>query len=302
MNKLNSIKLILFSLFLLNLAILIPSYVTVAQPANNQDEMIPRKIVERLLRLNRVDYYRGGRSQLLIGKVPDNLPVEIPQPAQAEILGSIKRSEDYYEIALDIPQSATQVKSFYENQLTQKGWKQQEDMSPKRAFATSITQIDENLNYCKSEKGPALQLNLNQSEDTFTEVSISLNTNQSDSTCRYLIRGLPFSFTKTPILKPPANTTVIPKPIGGFSSEFSNSMATLESQLTLEQLHQHYMNQMQQAGWQKIADTKNIQTTLSMWSLKDKDNNNWQGIMTIKPIEGNQKQYLANLIIMQDKL
>jgi hypothetical protein len=33
-------------------------------------------------------------------------------------------------------------------------------------------------------------------------------------------------------------------------------MATLESELNLEQLNQHYINQMQQAGWTKMADTK----------------------------------------------
>ncbi|MEM9922204.1 MAG: hypothetical protein AAF915_00360 [Cyanobacteria bacterium P01_D01_bin.50] len=301
MKKLHSLKLLVLPLLILKSVIIISTLVAVAESPNNDNEMVPRQIVERLLRLNRIDFYRGGKSQLIIGKLPDKLPVEIPQPLESQVLGSIIRGEYSYEIALDTPQSAAQVKSFYQNQLTDKGWKQQEDMSPKRAFAISASDIDENLNYCKSEKGPLLTLNLNQSENTPTEVSISLNTNESGSSCRFLIRGLPFNFAKTPILKPPANTKVIPKPIGGFSSEMSNSMATLETQLNLQQLNQHYMNQMQKAGWEKMPDTKNTQTTLSMWLLKDKDNLKWQGIMSIKPVEGKSGQYLANLILIQEK-
>lgn len=289
MNKLNFLTLILLP-FIILLAIAIPSRVAVAEPANNDNEMISTKVVERLLRLNRMDFYIGRKSQVLIGKLPDDLQVEIPQPSDADIVGSIKKGEDFYEIALDVPAAATQVKSFYETQLNQKGWKQQEDMSPKRAFATSATQIDENLSYCKSNKGPLLQLNINQPENNPTEVSISLNTDETNSSCRYLIGGLPFSFAKTPILKPPANTKVTPKQVGGFSSEMSNSMANLESQLNLEQLNKHYISQMQQAGWTKMADAQNNQAAFSMWLLKDKDNISWQGMMSIKPIEGKSEQ------------
>ena len=300
MNKLNLLTLFFFPLVIL-LAIAIPTRVAVAESVNNDDEMIPTKVVERLLRLNRVDFYRGRKSQIVIGKFPDDLQIEIPQPSKAEIVGSIKRGEDIYEIALDIPVAAPQVKSFYENQLIEKEWKQQEDMSPKRAFATSATQVEENLSFCKSEKGPLLQLNINQSENNFTEVSISLNTDESNSSCRFLIRGLPFSFAKTPILKPPANTKVTPKQAGGMSSEMSHSMANLESQLNLQQLNQHYISQMQEAGWTKMTDGQNNQAAFSMWSLKDKDNISWQGMMSIKPVEAKSEQYLANLVVMQDK-
>ena len=80
MNKLNLLTLFFFPLVIL-LAIAIPTRVAVAETANNNDdEMIPTKIAERLLRLNRVDFYRGIKSNIIVGKLPDNLPVEIPQP------------------------------------------------------------------------------------------------------------------------------------------------------------------------------------------------------------------------------
>ena len=157
------------------------------------------------------------------------------------------------------------------------------------------------MSFCKSEKGPLLQLNINQSENNLTEVGVSLNTDESNSSCRYLIGGLPFSFVKTPTLRPPANTKVTPKQIGGFSSEMSNSMANLESQLNIQQLNQHYISQMQEAGWTKMANAQNNQAAFSMWSLKDKDNISWQGMMSIKPVEGELEQYLANLVVMQEK-
>lgn len=87
MNKLNLLTLFLFPLIIL-LAIAIPTRVAVAEPTNDNDnEMIPRKVLERLLKLNRVDFYQGRKSKIIIGKLPDDLQVEIPQPAESEILG-----------------------------------------------------------------------------------------------------------------------------------------------------------------------------------------------------------------------
>ena len=159
MNKLKSLKIIALLLTLKSIT-LIPSPIAIAETPNNDDEMIPRGVVERLLRLNIVDFM-GVEKQLLLGKLPDNLPVEIPRPANSQIVGTIQRGKDNYQIELDIPQSATQVESFYENQLTQKGWKQQRQPSPQQAFATSVNQANKNLGYCKSEKGPSINLSIN---------------------------------------------------------------------------------------------------------------------------------------------
>lgn len=175
MNQLHSLKLFAL-LLILKSTILLPTPTAVAETPND-DEMIPRGVVERLLRLNIPDFM-GVEKELLIGKLPGNLPVEIPQPTNTQIIGTIQRGKDNYQIELDIPQPATQVESFYQSQLTSKGWKQQKQPSPQQAFATTANQSNQNIGYCKSEKGPSINLSISQSEKTSTAVSIGLSTDK----------------------------------------------------------------------------------------------------------------------------
>jgi hypothetical protein len=299
MNQLHALKLFAL-LLILKSTILIPTPTAVAETPND-DEMIPRGIVERLLRLNIPDFM-GVEKQLLIGKLPDNLPVEIPQPANTQVVGTVQRGKDNYQIELNVPQSADQVESFYEKQLIQQGWKQQKQPSPQQAFATSANESKKNMSYCKSEKGPSLNLNVSQSDNNDTAVSIGLDNDTNYSFCRYLSGSLPFEILEVPSLKPPENTKVIPNPMRTFSSEMSDSKATLESQLNLEKLSQHYINQMQQAGWTKTTDAKDAEINLSIWTFKGEGDVTWQGIMRIKPVKGKSGNYSANLLILQDKI
>ena len=299
MKKLQSLKLLAL-LLTLKSTILIPTPIATAETPNNGDEMIPRGVVERLLRLNIADFM-GVEKQLILGKLPDNLPLEIPQPANTQVVATIQRGKDNYQIELDVPQSAAQVESLYENQLTQKGWKQQKQPSPQQAFATSASEANKSIGYCESEKGPSINLTISQSEKASTAVSIGLSTDKNNHFCRYISGGSPFDIVEVPSLKPPENTKVIPNPMRTFSSEMSNSKVTLESQLNMEQLNQHYINEMQQAGWRKTADTKDNQTNLSIWTIKGAEDVTWEAIMRIKPVEDKSGQYSANLLILQDK-
>jgi hypothetical protein len=295
MKRLHLIKLILLPLIILNSTIVIP--IAVAETPNNDDEMISRRLVERLLNPSMLE-----ESELIIGKLPDNLFIQIPQPSKSQILGTMIRGKSSYQIELNAPQSATEVKSFYQTQLTAAGWKNSQIISPpKPAFVTSENQSNENLGFCNSEKGALVHLKFNQYEDNSTEISLFLNqVKQPNFSCPQSNIGLPFAHI--PSLKPPANTKVTPRLTGNISPQTSNSVATLESNLTIEQLNQHYMNQMQQAGWTKTGDTKNAQTIFSIWGFKDQENRIWQGVMSLKPIEGKSGQYFASLILTQEEL
>jgi len=128
-----------------------------------------------------------------------------------------------------------------------------------------------------------------------------LSTNKNNHFCRYISGNSPFDVVEVPSLKPPENTKVIPNPMRTFSPEMSNSKVTLESQLNIEQLNQHYTNEMQQAGWIKTTDVKDSQVNLSIWTFKGQEDVSWEGIMRFKPIEGKSGQYSANLMILQEK-
>lgn len=294
MNKLKSLKLFLL-LLIVKSTVTISTTVAVAETKNSNEKMIPQRLVERLLNRS-----AGENSRILQGKLPEDLRIQIPQTPQTQILGSIERGKYSYQIELNTPQSLQEIESFYQNKLINSGWKKVHIPAPPQpAFLESEKQTNVMLGFCNLKERALLNMKLNELENNSTEVTLLVHTpNPMTFSCPQFNTDLSSS---TPKLKPPKNTKVTPNQIGIPGTRVSNSTAKIESELNIAQLNQHYINQMEQAGWKKIADTKSNQTMLSMWTFKGEKNSNWQGIITLKPIGGKSGEYFVNLILTEEQ-
>ncbi len=63
---------------------------------------------------------RPQNPQLLVGRLPENLPVEIPQPEGSRLLGSLMRNPEIVDVVLDVPSLqnvlSASIKSVYRRQ------------------------------------------------------------------------------------------------------------------------------------------------------------------------------------------
>ncbi|BDA70543.1 hypothetical protein CAL7716_047090 [Calothrix sp. PCC 7716] len=64
-------------------------------------------------------------------------------------------------------------------------------------------------------------------------------------------------------------------------------------------LANHYIQQLEKAGWEKIDNGQSNSSSWSTWKFKDEKGQNWQGLMSFTRVEGKPDQYFANLKALQ---
>ena len=120
---------------------------------------------------------RTSEPRLFLGKIPENLPIEVPIPEQSRVVGTLARSETHVEIVLESDLTPEEVFSFYRVQLTSLGWHELEDMWPHHAggFLHSDFGPHMNITFCQGSDGAGLMLNIAPLESTTTHVRLDLS-------------------------------------------------------------------------------------------------------------------------------
>jgi hypothetical protein len=91
--------------------------------------------------------------QLLVGELPENLPVELPLPQNHQLLGSLILPQRRIKVVFDTEDNPEQVLRFYRSTLLPQGWQELESLSNAGGFQQTMT--NERL-FCRGEQEPAL--------------------------------------------------------------------------------------------------------------------------------------------------
>jgi hypothetical protein len=266
-----------------------------------ENETLPRNLVLRLLDYS--PFSEESSTQLLVGQLPKQLPVELPLPDGAKVVASIMRQTDNFQIILDTPQSSEQVQAFYQQRLAAAGWQNiNEPLFTQRGFSSSQANLSTPIAFCTDRAGGASLLIVTKTQQQLpTDVRINLNTNQRNSGCEanQRVALLQERLDKVPFpnLPAPPKTQVQPKGSGGSGREHWYSIATLVSQSDIQALITHYENQFKQAGWTKLDAKQSEAIAWSSWTIKDKEGKFWQGVLNLRKVEGKPNNYSASAIV-----
>ncbi|MCC5667558.1 hypothetical protein LC653_27670 [Nostoc sp. CHAB 5784] len=309
--------------FLVTLALIIGSFPLVIEQADAQtkppnSEVVPQELVQRLL-----NAYTGKQLQLLVGQLPKELPTNLPLPNGAKVAASIiynnADKQESFEIFLDASQSPEQVQAFYREQLLSAGWQSLDAFSrtANRGFVSTDSTLPERSTFCKTSIGPFLSIITRRWSNTFTDVSLLLNSgflilsaghsyNNANNPCsdkfrqRYLNAAERFDIAPMPLLSAPPKTSISVSPYGsGVGNDSLISKATLKTELDSQALASHYEAQFKQAGWTRIDAKSGKSLILSVWMLKDKKGKSWQAILTLTKNDSQPSQYSASAIVSQ---
>lgn len=249
-------------------------------PPNSNNDTIIQKIVGRLL---------GDQTQFRFGQLPENLPVKVPLPDKAQVLGSSMYSSGNGQILLDAPQSRSEVFDFYSRRLSSSGW---ENISNSYAESTKgfvESNFVKPMAFCfRSSQDTELTINANPVEKGLTDVRINLNSGRSGTKCQQY----PGSDIPLPTLIAPPNTRLIDATGGGGENSF-DSRVKLETKLDSKSLAAHYDPQFQSAAWKRLDAGHSGTTAWSRWELKDKKGNSWHGFLYLSKLENEPNQYSA---------
>lgn len=301
--------------FLLVLALIVITTLALgqakAQMPTARNESLSRNLVLRLLN------WPASGVQILEGRLPLRLPVELPLPDQTQVLGSVVGPKEDVQILLDVGQSPEQVVAFYRERLLAAGWTKPEP-EPKRFssigfvqtrpenglesvdFATpmvvaengDITRAGRTDVFCKGSYGP-LFIKARPMPQAPTDVRLNLYLSSFNSYCS-LNRINEMREVPLPPLTPPSNTKVELRD-GGGSNDYWQSMAMLETELDVQALAAHYTAQLQRVGWTRRDSSQSELAAWSNWLLKDKKGQSWQGMLNLIKVEGKANQYFASV-------
>jgi len=229
---------------------------------------------------------------ILPGELPSDLPIIIPIPEDATIIGSLVHFEDNHkqvQIFLDVPTEPNKILEFYRNNLNKTGWNELESSYPEEGGFVHFPSTSESSTFCQNESvGPSLTIiPFASNGDKPTDVRLNLDTNPRNSVCR-MRKIEPHEISGAaeimPILKPPKGA--LQKGGGGGGSDDQwDSETTLETELSIRDLESHYQNQLLEARWELKEKTIQGSIGLSTWSFTDEFGNQWSGILLINNLE-----------------
>lgn len=243
-----------------------------SSPNTDSGEQLFRELAMRLLVPPYFGGPEGGEIQLLTGELPDNLPLEVPLPDGARVIGSFIRGDKSTEIVLDAPQSPEDVLNFYEERLIAAGWEKPESPGLSGGFVSS--DIANGTSLCQSKKGPRFSVSTRENETRLTDVRLSLS-NGRHSGCNM---STDYMGPEGPIpdLVPPTGARQWGGSGGGGDDSFYTS-AELETELASAEVAKHYTEQLNAAGWTLLSSADADEVAWSSWSFEDEHGDVWSG-------------------------
>lgn len=220
-----------------------------------------------------------GEVEILVAQLPEDLPVAVPLPDGAQVVGSLLRGRVGTEIVLDAHQTADQVLEFYEKTMTGEGWIAFA-YPTEGGFVPGIGRTG--LTFCSETDDSVLWVGAFEMEDGPTDVRLDLRAEPSLGSCT---KDTAAPKHPIPLLADPPGAQQTTAGFGG-SSDSYNAEVELLSDLDLATVEAHYAGQLAAAGWQRRDGGQSGPLAWSTWYHRDEGDQEWQGLLLAMDLPG----------------
>jgi hypothetical protein len=267
------------------------------QPSSGDHERIEKLALGLLMRPN--DPWEV-QPRLFVGKIPENLPLELPVPEQTEVLGTLARNASTVDIVLESTLTAKEIQSFYRTRLTALGWQEpDEDLpyhpggfvrhpGPPPQMPDSF--LRHTITFCHDASGAGLAITVFPQEDHTTRVRLELALERYRNRCAELARirqqAQGMMPKLIPYLFPPPGAQQHSRSSGGGWREVDRA-AVLTTTLGLQDVAEHYGEQLHRAGWTQTGQGVSgplawqtwhcISDEQQLWKRRDETGNALEG-------------------------
>lgn len=229
--------------------------------------------------------------ELYAGQLPPALPVELPLPPGARMIGTVVEGP-FLTVLLDTDLSPEDALTFYREGLTGEGWAMLDTGRLRGGF--EFANHSHGI-FCRTPQGPKLVLNAHAYPETLTEVRLHLDLSPG-TPCEYPAPRHPPGgpIPSLPELAPPADATL--EPMGGEASPLGTSaQAQLTTSLDLGTVASRYAEQMRQAGCAERDRGQGQEVAWSTWELDHPDHGPSQGLVLVMQQPGSPSRYFLYL-------
>lgn len=251
-------------------------------PGANEDAL--RRLAERLLDYDHPFGSHAQKPRLLVGRLPEGLPVEVPVPGELVLLGCVSRGGEEVggpavEAVLDSGLPPDEVLAAYGRALRTEGWYEPEGNREGPFGGGFVPAAEpERAVFCRDERGPGLVVVALAAPGGGTEgrsaseVRLALFTDPSRNPCaqdRFGPRGAPPEPPPIPDLVPPPGARPLPGRMGGGGGPDDwDTSAALAVDLTPGDLEAHYAAQLGEAGWSRLEGGSGERHARSVWGFE----------------------------------
>ena len=248
--------------------------------------------------------------QLLPGQIPSDLPLNLPLPPDARLIGTVVRTlpggptseasmamgpvAPGATVVLDAPGSREALLTLYEGALAQQGWRVAQGGSPFPGGFQTAFGGGGGLTYCQSESGPWLSVNVYPRASGPNDVRLTVGTNAG--ACSIPMppvprAAIPRAAELLPRLVPPSGVVMQPVGGGGGGSHRWSSEAAAETSRPATELEAHFAQQMTAAGW--VRQTGGIAGWMawSAWAMLQEGD--WQALLLVAEWPSPSRRWLS---------
>ncbi len=219
--------------------------------------------------------YGYSEPELMVGKLPtDRLKLELPTPTGARVLGT-SVGEENFEVVMDIKDTSDNILDFYRQQF--KDWQDKGSTQggPKGGFKFSSSETTQSeyvadTLLCGDEW--SMSVIVYRLDAAIKDVRLRIDK----YTCEFSSQGVALPNLYMPENSEPRSGS------NGFGGDIFSSL-TLNTNLSMELLFQHYNQQLEKAGWLVSEKVMLKNGVLVTYEFQAKDGQKWGAIMTILP-------------------
>ena len=230
-----------------------------------------------------------GAPQILVGKMPPNFGVLIPDGAY--ILGSVLQSDDSFQAIVDLPFELPEGEAVFTAALAEAGWREQR--RPDQPGFTTRRSVP--LVYCSSGD-TLLYVSLSESPvENFTEARIRAAKfdNVPRSVCPEDVAHEVLSSSETPELPSlsspdgviaSGSRSTAARAMGLDGSASASLTVTLKTDLSAADLEEHYREQLEALDWELLEQGAAGPVASSVWRVTTEGGEERRGLLWV--VEG----------------
>jgi hypothetical protein len=260
-----------------------------SQPISQDDPVALKQLIQRLVSPSFLSATPTEQIGVYLGKLPEALPVVLPIPQGAKIVGSVLVPNTTMIAEVDVPQNKADVFAFYKDQLQSTGWQAQVD-------PRNVTLAASQRTFCLKEKQLTLQVTAATKEPSATDVRLTLFMDPKFVGCGPLVQSeesdsMATDFSDLNLL---ASERSISQSGGG--SPYDHSVTLIfETDLKAQAVLDDFAKQLKTKGWQPLESGAGASLHWSTWQYQDPKKQTWHGVLDLFQSPENSSRYFLTV-------
>jgi len=249
-----------------------------------------RELAQRLLTH---PHPEGATSiELFVQRLPDAWS-EIPPPPGSRLLGSALHSRrgrpTLIEAVYDADGVSAAVLAMCDAELTKSGWGVFQGFGPRPGGFMPAGLMGSGQSYRRDGDGPILMVAALERDTKSTDLRLRLDWDMIRHLPQMRRHGVPDGADRMPPLQPPAGVALRGGGGGGGGGTW-HSEATVEIDQPVSEVESHFAQQLERAGWTRIAGAADDVAAWSSWQLPG--DGRWRGILLVLAAFASNERFL----------